>query len=277
VVVSPLLIVVNDQTRANHPGTSLQRRVAWALSTATPGNACQTSHWEQGHRRECKKLAAQALEKVMGPGYLVLDSADASSVQASDQAIHLTWTLRGRFPAHHLGFLEGRGRFEIDNSAPGEPGRRRVSDTMSRSLRGLSWRPGTAGEDDPCYKPFFRATITLYHLGVHQHQALALELLRTRFHDMEDRVTDRAWVARSLAEWIIILFEGVLVRPCAGGEREALLGEAKEVAARALPLLGQPWGEHATTQTHKVRLEHPTFDVRGPAPSLVPSRPIVHR
>jgi hypothetical protein len=127
-----------------------------------------------------------------------------------DKAIKLTWTLRDnhQFAEAHLTVVAERGWIET-NYDVGEDGRRRVSDTMLRALRGVEWPP-QAAMDDPFYTVGFRALTKLHELGVHQEAAE--EMLRTRYHDMERWNKEEGCAAEFFTYWVRSLLSAAHAR-----------------------------------------------------------------
>jgi hypothetical protein len=226
------------------------------LTHFPPGSACQTSHWKKGHNKECKRFAETSWQAVKraaidccndgGPHAFSRDC-----VPLLDKAIKLTWTLRDAedmFALVHLLAVHRRGAIETSNPpSSGEEGKTSVSDTILRALRRLKWPPRMV-EDDPFHKSYLRALIKLHGLGVHQEAAE--ELFRTRCHDVETWGKVEGWAAASMSEWVMSLLMAALPSDT---RKEALVGQAKEVAARIIPLLGGPWGPYAWDNTCGVR------------------------
>jgi tetratricopeptide (TPR) repeat protein len=173
-----------------------------------------------------------------------------------DKAIKLTWTLRNDNGAvMHLMVVVKRGKIEIDNGV-GEEGRRGVSDLILRALRGLTWPPVVIPlptKDDVFYGAAFEAVMVLHELGVHEEAAE--EVLRTRSRDLEKYEKSEGVAAECLSMWVIGLLRGAKSSSCSDARREALTIEAKEVAARAIPLFrGLRGGTCINPGTCKVRL-----------------------
>jgi hypothetical protein len=59
---------------------------------------------------------------------------------------------------------------------------------------------------------------------------------------------------RCLSQWALSLLQHGVAGLSHEDERMALVGQAKEVAARVVPLLGGPWGHAREKQTCQVRL-----------------------
>jgi tetratricopeptide (TPR) repeat protein len=173
-------------------------------------------------------------------------------VPVIDKAIKLTWTLRDdyNFAFKHLCLLERRGALELCNGAE-EEGNRRVSDIILGGLRRLKWPPRTRGVDK-FRSVFFNVLMVLHVLGVHQEAAE--ELFFARYPVGEEWGLEEGHAAVHLSKWIWALLEAASERETSSeGERMALLGRAKEIAARAVPLLGGPWGQGASKETCEVR------------------------
>jgi hypothetical protein len=178
-----------------------------------------------------------------------------------EKGIKLTWTLRERedYALLHLMLLEKRGAIEVYNGV-GEDGRKRVSDLIVRALRQPRWLPRIP-ENEVIYEYSFAALIRLYELGVHEEAAK--DIFRARFHDMERWKMPEGWAAASLSQWVLSLLTSASQLDTKV-ERMALVGQAREVAVRAVPLFGGPWGERATDKTCQVRLAGDGRGVRLP-------------
>jgi hypothetical protein len=182
----------------------------------------------------------------------------------------------------HIFVLVTRGEVEVCCPIDGDDGKQRVSDAIIRGVRGVRMPPRTRDHSD-FYKAYFSAILRLHELGVHRD--VAQELFRTHFHDvdMETWGWEEGWAAESLSRCVMsLLTRSTLLRP--GGrstpltadERVALVGQAKEVAARAIPLLGGPWGDHAHGTTCQVRrITLPTTLVQLAARCDVPTSAVL--
>jgi hypothetical protein len=124
----------------------------------------------------------------------------------------------------------------------------RVSDLIVRALHQMTWPPRTFLVLE-FYAGCLSATQKLHKLGVHQE--VAEQVFRTRFHDLETWGVPGSWVAANLCTWLQSLIQ--TARGRSGARREALVIQAKEVAARVVPLLGGGWddcgyeGDHTCT------------------------------
>jgi hypothetical protein len=201
--------------------------------------------------------------------------AQRRHVPVLDKAIALTWTFRDNssWRVKHLELLDKR--FVIEYNAPtGEPGRQQLSNLISRSLRALKWPPGPPPDDEAFYKAFFLATLRLQQVGV--HQGLAEELFRKHYHDMEARVTQEGWVAWGLCMWTACALNKARPQMHKNVGVTPLIAEAKAVGARAVPLLGGPWGEYARADTCKVSLVGRDHARMGPSANLSLAPPLSH-
>jgi hypothetical protein len=224
--------------------------------TPCTGSVCQASHWKGGHRKECVRLAKKSWDMVWpAVAACMRDRSDSGSQRHKaliDKAIKLTWTLRRQNAVLHAGLLQTRGDIELSSTRRDDAATRKVSDTIIRGLRGLECLSGNLN-DESLYRSFFLAAFTLHQLGVHQDEAEGL--FRRHYLDLEARLrTDKAWAGKGLCMWTMSLLESARQRVCRGGQHGALLEEAKQVAARAIPLLGGPWGIHGDSATCEVRL-----------------------
>jgi hypothetical protein len=166
-----------------------------------------------------------------------------------DKAIKLTWTLREQpqYAFNHLLLAGKRGAIEGCHGV-GEADNQRVSDILLRALRRLRWPSRRSGEY-PFHQLAFQTLMKLHGLGVHEEAAE--QLIRDRFHDIETWRAPHGWAALRLSAWMATLLSAARR---SAARREALVGQAKEMAPRAIPLLGGPWGKYATDHTCEVRL-----------------------
>jgi tetratricopeptide (TPR) repeat protein len=212
-----------------------------------PGSACQASAWKEGHNKECKCFAAKAWNaQSQAATDCLKDNSQRGlsreNVPVLDKAIKLSWTLRDipRFPLMHLDLVGRRGKIEKYNDV-GEEGRRRVSDLILRALRGLKWPPLAvpfSADDVSFHTAGFLALVRMHDL--HGHEETAEEMLRARYHDLEMWQKQEGCAAESLATWTKCLLRAAHAHRCSEARREALVGEAKQVALVQCPFSGGP-------------------------------------
>jgi hypothetical protein len=193
------------------------------------------------------------------------DSHDLSrdQVPLMDKAIKLLWTLRDNYTTAwmHLLLLERRAATEVSNGV-GEEGKQRVSDTILRALRGFKWPPPGPGLNDKVHASYFRVLIMLHGLDVHKEAAEELFLARCPARGKWANAD--GWAVMSLSRWVWTLLETASEPDArARGEHMALVGRAKEIAARVVPLLGGPWRDQADAEACEVRTAASVWYRRG--------------